>query len=206
MSKTEELKELVSKLYSTHHLEKGEYVSLIENRDAVRDYLFELSRSVREKYYGKDVYIRGLIEFTDYCKNDCYYCGIRCSNKQAERYRLSKEQILDCCKTGYELGFRTFVLQGGEDPYYSDDMICDIVCSIKRDFPDCAVTLSIGEKSEESYRRYFESGADRYLLRHETADYEHYSSSIRPVFRQSTGRIVLGRLKKSAIRQGQALW
>ncbi len=159
MSKTEELKELVSKLYSTHHLEKGEYVSLIENRDAVRDYLFELSGSVREKYYGKDVYIRGLIEFTDYCKNDCYYCGIRCSNKQAERYRLSKEQILDCCKTGYELGFRTFVLQGGEDPYYSDDMICDIVCSIKRDFPDCAVTLSIGEKSEESYRRYFESGA-----------------------------------------------
>ena len=144
MSIIEELKELVSKLYITHHLEKGEYVSLIENRDAVRDYLFELSRSVREKYYGKDVYITGLIEFTDYCKNDCYYCGIRCSNKQAERYRLSKEQILDCCKTGYELGFRTFVLQGGEDPYYSDDMICDIVCSIKRDFPDCAVTLSIG--------------------------------------------------------------
>ena len=206
MSKTEELKELVSKLYSTHHLEKCEYVSLIENRDAVRDYLFELSGSVREKYYGKDVYIRGLIEFTDYCKNDCYYCGIRCSNKQAERYRLSKEQILACCKTGYELGFRTFVLQGGEDPYYSDDMICDIVCSIKRDFPDCAVTLSIGEKSEESYRRYFESGADRYLLRHETADYEHIQSSIRPVFRQSTDRIVLGHLKKSAIRQGQALW
>ena len=170
-----ELKALVDKLYNTHHLEKKEYVTLIENRDSVRDYLFELSRNVREKYYGKEVYIRGLIEFSSYCKNDCYYCGIRRSNKQAERYRLSKEQILDCCKTGYELGFRTFVLQGGEDPYYTDDMICDIVCSIKRDFPDCAVTLSIGEKSEESYRRYFESGADRYLLRHETADHEHYS-------------------------------
>lgn len=202
MSKTEELKELVSKLYSTHHLEKSEYVSLIENRDAVRDYLFELSRSVREKYYGKDVYIRGLIEFTDYCKNDCYYCGIRCSNKQAERYRLSKEQILDCCKTGYELGFRTFVLQGGEDPYYSDDMICDIVCSIKRDFPDCAVTLSIGEKSEESYRRYFESGADRYLLRHETADYEHYSKLHPPGLSAKHRQDCLRTLKKIGYHTG----
>lgn len=175
MSKINELTELVDKLYNTHHLEKEEYVRLIENRDIVRDYLFALSRRIREKYYGKDVYIRGLIEFSSYCKNDCYYCGIRRSNMQAERYRLSKEQILDCCKTGYELGFRTFVLQSGEDPYYSDDMICDIVCSIKSQYPDCAVTLSIGEKSEESYRRYFESGADRYLLRHETANPEHYS-------------------------------
>ncbi len=170
-----EMEALVDKLYNEHHLEKDEYVALIENRESVRDYLFELSRSVRGKYYGKEVYIRGLIEFSSYCKNDCYYCGIRRSNKQAERYRLSREQILDCCKTGYKLGFRTFVLQGGEDPYYSDDMICDIVCSVKKEFPDCAVTLSIGERSEESYRRYFESGADRYLLRHETADCEHYS-------------------------------
>ena len=135
-----EMEALVDKLYNEHHLEKDEYVALIENRESVRDYLFELSRSVREKYYGKEVYIRGLIEFSSYCKNDCYYCGIRRSNKQAERYRLSREQILDCCKTGYKLGFRTFVLQGGEDPYYSDDMICDIVCSVKKEFPDCAAS------------------------------------------------------------------
>ena len=143
---------LIDKLYSTHHLEKQEYATLIKNGDSYSDYLFTLSDKVRRENYGDDVYLRGLIEFTSYCKNDCYYCGIRCSNKQAERYRLDKEQILECCGTGYELGFRTFVLQGGEDPFYTDDMICDIVSSIKKVYPDCAVTLSIGEKSEESYR------------------------------------------------------
>ncbi|MBQ8790323.1 MAG: [Ruminiclostridium sp.] len=171
----EKLKILVDRLYDTHHLEKDEYITLIENRDSIRDYVFSLSSAVREKYYGKDVYIRGLIEFTSYCKNNCYYCGIRAGNKDAKRYRLSKEQILECCETGYDLGFRTFVMQGGEDPYYTDDIICDIVGEIKTRYPDCAVTLSIGEKSEESYRRYYEAGADRYLLRHETADCEHYS-------------------------------
>lgn len=171
----EKLKILVDRLYDTHHLEKDEYITLIENRDSIKDYVFSLSSAVREKYYGKDVYIRGLIEFTSYCKNNCYYCGIRAGNKDAKRYRLSKEQILECCETGYDLGFRTFVMQGGEDPYYTDDIICDIVGEIKTRYPDCAVTLSIGEKSEESYRRYYEAGADRYLLRHETADCEHYS-------------------------------
>lgn len=171
----EKLKILVDRLYDTHHLEKDEYIILIENRDSIKDYVFSLSSAVREKYYGKDVYIRGLIEFTSYCKNNCYYCGIRAGNKDAKRYRLSKEQILECCETGYDLGFRTFVMQGGEDPYYTDDIICDIVGEIKTRYPDCAVTLSIGEKSEESYRRYYEAGADRYLLRHETADCEHYS-------------------------------
>ncbi len=169
-----QLKSLVDKLYKIHHLEKEEYIALIENRNDIKDYLFEKAIEVRKKHYGTAVYIRGLIEFTSYCKNDCLYCGIRCKNKNAQRYRLSKEQILECCKTGYELDFRTFVLQGGDDPYFADDIICDIVGEIKSRYPDCAVTLSIGEKSEESYRRFYEAGADRYLLRHETADYGHY--------------------------------
>ncbi len=130
---------------------------------------------IRKQHYGTDVYIRGLIEFTNFCKNDCYYCGIRKDNKNAHRYRLSKEDIMECCKDGYNLGFRTFVLQGGEDPYFTDEKICDIVYSIKEKYNDCAVTLSIGEKSKESYKAYFDAGADRYLLRHETADETHYS-------------------------------
>lgn len=124
--------------------------------------------------YGNKIYVRGLIEFTNHCKNDCYYCGLRKSNPNAERYRLDKETILSCCQIGYGLGFRTFVLQGGEDPYFTDDLICDIVSSIKANHPDCAVTLSIGEKSKASYQRYHNAGADRYLLRHETANAEHY--------------------------------
>lgn len=138
-------------------------------------YLYQKADAVRQNYYGKDVYLRGLIEFSNYCKNDCYYCGIRRSNKCADRYRLDKDQILDCCEKGYELGFRTFVLQGGEDPYYTDERMCGIVSAIKAAHPDCAVTLSIGEKERASYQAYFDAGADRYLLRHETADFEHYS-------------------------------
>jgi biotin synthase len=136
--------------------------------------LFAAANAVREKYYGKKVYFRGLIEFSSYCKNDCYYCGIRCGNKKAVRYRLGHDEIMDCCARGHQLGFRTFVLQSGEDLYYTDDMMCDIVSDIKRGFPDCAVTLSLGEKTKETYKRYFEAGADRYLLRHETATDEHY--------------------------------
>ena len=109
--------------------------------------------------YGNKIYVRGLIEFTNYCKNNCYYCGIRCSNTDADRYRLSLEQILSCCETGWNLGFRTFVLQGGEDPHFTDEHICQIVRTIKEIYPDCAVTLSIGEKSEESYQAYFNAGA-----------------------------------------------
>ena len=129
---------------------------------------------MRERVYGKDVYTRGLIEFTNYCKNDCYYCGIRRSNKNASRYRLDRYEILKCCREGYSLGFRTFVLQGGEDPYYTDDMLCEIISDIRSDFPECAVTLSIGEREHASFVRYYEAGAERYLLRHETADEGHY--------------------------------
>lgn len=130
---------------------------------------------VRREHYGTDVYLRGLIEICNVCKNDCLYCGIRRSNNCLDRYRLSREDIMSCCEQGYSLGFRTFVLQGGEDPYYSDDIICGIVADIKKKYPDCAVTLSLGEKERESYAAYRSAGADRYLLRHETANEEHYA-------------------------------
>ena len=129
---------------------------------------------MREKYYGKEVYLRGLIEFSNYCKNDCKYCGIRRSNENASRYRLSTEEILECCDKGYALGFRTFVLQSGEDLFYTNEKICDIVSRIKANHPDCAVTLSIGEKTREEYQAYFDAGADRYLLREETSNPIHY--------------------------------
>ena len=161
---------------SLGQFEYSDILEIIKNKDDEIDrYLFEKADSVRQKIYGKDVYIRGLIEFTNYCKNDCLYCGIRASNQNAERYRLTDEDILSCCKNGYELGFRTFVLQGGEDPYFTDDKICELVSEIKSNFADCAVTLSIGEKSKETYKRFFDAGADRYLLRHETASEEHYN-------------------------------
>lgn len=172
----ERIKYLADKLHENHTLERGEFHELIEGRtNESAEYLSGLARGVRESVYGRDVYLRGLIEYTNYCKNDCLYCGIRRSNTTADRYRLTKEQILDCCKVGYGLGFRTFVLQGGEDPYYTDERLCDIVREIKASYPDCAVTLSVGERSRESYAKLRQSGADRYLLRHETADACHYS-------------------------------
>ena len=137
-------------------------------------FLYKEAREVADSIYGKRVFKRGLIEFTNYCKNDCYYCGIRRSNANAERYRIEKDSILDCCAKGYELGYRTFVFQGGEDGYFTDERICGIVSSIRERYPDCAITLSIGEKSKESYQKYFDAGADRYLLRHETANDAHY--------------------------------
>lgn len=161
--------------------------SLAENKNLPDDELFELLNTdvfdtelyavadkVRREHYGDEVYVRGLIEFTNYCKNNCYYCGIRRGNEKVSRYRLDKNAILECCEEGYRLGFRTFVLQGGEDPYYTDDVICDIVSQIRKSFPDCAITLSIGEKPKASYQAYFDAGANRYLLRHETADELHY--------------------------------
>ena len=167
---------LIDKLALTHSLTLSEYEYLIENRtQESADRLRELAVRVRREHYGNAVYIRGLIEISNICKNDCIYCGIRCSNKDCERYRLTKEDILSCCDEGYALGFRTFVMQGGEDPHFDDDLLCDIVRSIKGKYPDCAVTLSMGERSRESYERLFAAGADRYLLRHETADAEHYS-------------------------------
>lgn len=170
------MEKIVKDFLKNQNLKKDEFVELIraykdpEAVEALKTRAVEL----RKKYYGDQVFTRGLIEFTNYCKNDCYYCGIRRSNQNAQRYRLTEEDILECCRQGYELGFRTFVLQGGEDGFFTDDRIVQIVRKIKEQYPDCALTLSIGEKSEESYRAYREAGADRYLLRHETADPRHY--------------------------------
>ena len=171
----EEIKSTINKVKQSRNISLEQLKLLLETNDdeSIR-FMHEEAVKVCQKTYGNQVFIRGLIEFTNFCKNDCYYCGIRRSNSQADRYRLTKEQMLDCCASGYELGFRTFVLQGGEDGYFTDDKICDLVSAIKEKYPDCAVTLSIGEKSKESYKRYFDAGADRYLLRHETADEAHY--------------------------------
>ncbi|MBQ7295301.1 MAG: [Clostridia bacterium] len=170
-----ELFNLIDKLEKEQSLTLGEYQKLIENYDSELSlYSAEKARKAAEKYYGKKVYVRGLIEISNFCKNDCYYCGIRKSNKSCQRYRLTKEDILACCKEGYALGFRTFVMQGGEDAYYSDEILCDIIREIKSLYPDCAVTLSLGERTKESYQALYNAGADRYLLRHETATKEHY--------------------------------
>lgn len=168
------MESLIKKLYHEKNLSDSELKILIEsNRGS--ELLVTLADEVRQKYYGKKVFLRGLIEISSYCKNDCLYCGIRRSNKNAERYRLTREEILSCCENGYELGFRTFVMQGGEDSYFTDDFMCDIISEIKKKYPDCAVTLSLGERTYESYKRLKNAGADRYLLRHETASPELYA-------------------------------
>ncbi len=165
---------LLNKLKTQTVLSREEYLVLIRNRESVRDEAARLASSVRDAIYGKRIFIRGLIEFTNYCKNNCYYCGIRAQNEEAERYRLMPEEIIACTDSGYGLGFRTFVLQGGEDPYYSDEILVPIISKIKERFPDCALTLSVGERSYESYQKLKKAGADRYLLRHETANRQHY--------------------------------
>ena len=167
---------LTERLIRDHTLTRKEYEELLEKagNQEIRARLAQEAVRLRKLYYGDKVFTRGLIEFSNYCKNNCYYCGIRCGNPNVKRYRLSREEILDCCENGYGLGFRTFVLQGGEDPFYTDERMTEIVREIKTRYPDCALTLSIGEKSYESYRILREAGADRYLLRHETADEAHY--------------------------------
>lgn len=166
---------LIEKLRDTHSLSLDEYKYLIDNRcessmALAQKYAVQLRKSI----YSNSVFVRGLIEVSNICKNDCYYCGIRKSNTLCERYRLTKEEILSCCVEGYSLGFRTFVMQGGEDIQLSDEFLCSVISEIKHRYPDCAVTLSLGERSKESYRRLYDSGANRYLLRHETADNSHY--------------------------------
>lgn len=170
------MKEWIDRLEREHVLTEDEFTALIEGAGpAEREELAARARETARRWYGRDIYIRGLIEFTNYCRNDCYYCGIRRSNQKAARYRLTEEEILSCCQAGYGLGFRTFVLQGGEDGFFTDERLAALVRRIKTDYPDCAVTLSVGERSRESYQLLFEAGADRYLLRHETADEEHYA-------------------------------
>lgn len=195
--------DLINKLERNHTLSIEEYEYLISNRnEEAAELLAKKAVDARKRIYGNDVYIRGLIEVSNICKNDCFYCGIRRGNKKCDRYRLTRVQILSCCEEGYTLGFRTFVLQGGEDVYFSDNNVCSIINEIKRRYPDCAVTLSLGERSCESYKRLFDSGADRYLLRHETADAEHYQK-LHPSEMSFDNRIeCLHNLKKIGFQTG----
>lgn len=165
------MKDRIRRLEQDRDLPDRDLLDLIVMQDAEAEALLaQRAVAVRQQVYGRDVFIRGLIEFTNYCRNDCFYCGIRRSNACAQRYRLTREEILACCRTGYGLGFRTFVLQGGEDPFFTTERLAELVRAIKRAYPDCAVTLSVGEKDRATYQAWFDAGADRYLLRHETAD------------------------------------
>ena len=168
-------RELIDLLNTQHRLSRTQWVQLFSTYTSDDlEFAMAMAREIAVKRFGKKIYFRGIVEFSNICKNDCYYCGIRCSNRNVSRYRLTPEDILSCCEEGYSAGFRTFVLQGGEDGWFNDDRMCAIVRSIKLKFPDCAVTLSLGERSRESYEKLYEAGADRYLLRHETADSCHY--------------------------------
>ena len=169
------LHELIDRLHKKHTLTKEEFITLIKERnEESASYLASLAREEAVNIYGNGVFPRGLVEFTNYCKNNCYYWGIQGSNPNANRYRLSKEEILSACENGYQLGYRSFVLQGGEDPHYTDEIMVPIVAEIRKRYPDCAITLSLGERSKESYQKLYDAGADRYLLRHEAADLELY--------------------------------
>lgn len=196
--------DIINKLIQNHKLLKTEYIELLEMASDERavEALKKEAVRLQRKYYGNKVYTRGLIEFTNYCKNGCYYCGINRENREAVRYRLSREEILSCCENGYELGFRTFVLQGGEDPYFTDGRMVELIREIKEKYPDCALTLSIGEKSYESYRIFREAGADRYLLRHETASEELYRKLHPEEMKLSSRKECLYQLKELGYQVG----
>ncbi|WP_368233904.1 [FeFe] hydrogenase H-cluster radical SAM maturase HydE [Anaerotruncus rubiinfantis] len=197
------MRELIDRLEAERTLPPGDFVRLLTGFDRqLCDYLFEKSRRAARERFGNRVYIRGLIEFTNHCKCDCLYCGIRRSNQKARRYRLTLPEILSCCENGYALGFRTFVLQGGEDPYFTDERLCEIVRQMKRSWPDCAVTLSVGEKTERSYHLLREAGADRYLLRHETADPEHFARLHPPTQTLTSRMACLNTLKQLGFQTG----
>lgn len=196
--------DIVERFMENPKRSKEEYVELIgraEDRQAAQT-LAQRALQIRRQHYGNKVYTRGLIEFTNYCKNNCYYCGIRCGNKKARRYRLTEEEILGCCQEGYRLGFRTFVLQGGEDPYFTDDRMVSLIRQIRTGYTDCAITLSIGEKPYESYRRFREAGADRYLLRHETANEIHYGRLHPPAMSLQNRKNCLNWLKELGYQTG----
>ena len=168
------MERLIAQLKTARDLPDEGLAALIESEAATAP-LAAAADGVRRQVYGDAVYLRGLIELTNHCRNNCYYCGIRRDNRTLTRYRLTHAQVLACCREGYDLGYRTFVLQGGEDPYYTDERLCGLVAAIRAAYPDAAITLSMGERSKESYRALFNAGANRYLLRHETADDAHYA-------------------------------
>ncbi len=197
------MKELIQKLEQERILSEQEYLRFFrEHTEEDLEYLFERARAAARSYYGTEVYTRGLIEFTNYCKNNCYYCGIRAANTLAERYRLTETDILACCQSGYELGFRTFVLQGGEDPCYPPSRMVAVIRKIRESYPDCAITLSIGEQTPEVYQAFFDAGANRFLLRHETADETHYKQLHPESMKLSERMNCLRTLKKIGYQTG----
>ncbi len=165
------MNELIQKAKLKHNLTKNEIIGLLSNKDIDIE-LFSAADEVRKKYVGDEVHLRALIEFSNYCRCSCLYCGIRCDNRLVERYRLSKDQILSLSKIAVDFGYKTIVLQSGEDIYYSADYLSQIIKKIKEN--DVAVTLSIGERPAEEYKILKEAGADRFLLRIETTDIELY--------------------------------
>ncbi len=196
-------KKLIRILKRQGSLEKDQFIQILSTYNKKDlDYARKLARKIAKKFFGRQIYIRGLIEFTNICNQNCYYCGLRAENNKVSRYRLTKDDILECCKEGYSLGFRTFVLQGGEDPHFDDDLMCDIIRSIRSSYPDCAITLSVGEKSYETYKRFFDAGADRYLLRHETANNLHYSRLHPEKQKLKTRKECLFNLKKIGFQTG----
>ncbi len=196
-------KELIDKLNKERKLTKGEWTHLLSSyTDEDREYAAKIAREITDERFGKTVYLRGLIEISNICKNDCYYCGIRCSNRTVKRYRMTQDEILDVCEDGYRAGFRTFVMQGGEDAYFTDDVLEKIISEIRSRFPDCAITLSLGERSTESYRRLFAAGADRYLLRHEAAACELYEKLHPDKMRHQSRMECLKNLKETGFQTG----
>ncbi|MDM8127772.1 [FeFe] hydrogenase H-cluster radical SAM maturase HydE [Paraclostridium benzoelyticum] len=172
-----DVKAIIEKLYETNDATKEELLYLLDNiDDESKKLLMKRAHETRMKYYGNKVYMRGLIELTSFCQKDCLYCGLRRHNKEAQRYRLNLDEVLECVRKGDKLGYKTFVLQGGEDAYFTDEKIIEIIKAIKSEFPHNAITLSLGERSYESYKKLYDAGADRYLLRHESASKDLYES------------------------------
>ena len=197
------MRKLIDRLFRGERLTRAEFQALVQCEDQeTLELLFQRAKERTEEVFGNHVYIRGLVEISSYCKQDCFYCGLRCSNHKAQRYRLSPEEILATCEQGYEMGLRTFVLQGGEDDYYTDDVICTLIQEICLSCPGSAVTLSLGEKSKQSYEAFRKAGASRYLLRHETATAEHFSCLHPPTQRLATRMEALATLKDLGFQVG----
>lgn len=197
---------LVDKLEKNHTLSREEFKELLTTEDMdLEAYLFLRAREVTKRTFGNEIYIRGLIEFSNYCKQNCLYCGLRRDNRNLERYRLSKEEILESCEEGYQLGFRTFVLQSGEDDYYTPERMSDIISSIRKQFPDCAITVSVGEKDQDTYKKYYDAGGNRFLLRHETITPEHYRKLHPKGMEIETRKECLYQLKKIGFQTGSGI-
>lgn len=198
--------DIIDSLHRGDVLSRDEWMVLLSSLNAdEREYLRSKAQEVAVAHYGKGIFVRALLEISSYCKNNCYYCGIRASNRNAQRYRLSKEEIMECCKEADRLGFNTFVMQGGEDPRQTDEWVTDVVKTIRAAYPDKAITLSVGERSAEAYATFKEAGANRFLLRHETRNDEHYSQLHPEMMSSANRRECLFNLKRLGFQTGSGM-